>query len=127
MLDFLALQLSKINWAKAAVEARTAKAAMATSSQASMNELPPSGATSPMAAGAPSTSGTSSSGVTVTCGTLIMIFLFVIWESAVAACPAPMFATSLRASMTPSCCSLEDRAMPAPSQACTNARATGPF
>ena len=46
--------------------------------------------------GWPSTSGTSSSGVTVTSGTLIMIFLLVIWESAVAACPAPMFATSLR-------------------------------
>src|SRR4029450_8346114 len=42
--------------------------------------------------------GPSSSFAIVIVGTLIMIVLPVIWDSAVAACPAPMFATSRNAS-----------------------------
>src|SRR5689334_11866767 len=42
--------------------------------------------------------GTSSSLAIVIVGTLIMMVLPVIWDSAVAACPAPMFATSRNAS-----------------------------
>jgi hypothetical protein len=48
--------------------------------------------------GRPRTSATCSNRVMFTSGTLIMIFLFVICDSAVAACPAPMLATSRKAS-----------------------------
>src|SRR5687768_5011036 len=49
--------------------------------------------------GMPMWGGTSSSGVTLMRGTLIMIRCDVISDSAVAACPAPMFATSRSASI----------------------------
>src|SRR5688572_21880713 len=49
--------------------------------------------------GMPMWGGTSSSGVTLMRGTLIMMRCDVICDSAVAACPAPMFATSRRASI----------------------------
>ena len=56
--------------------------------------------------GAPTRSVTSSSARTLTSGTAIMIVRLVIWDSAVAACPAPMLATSRRAS---SCSALRSR------------------
>src|SRR3989454_12224635 len=62
----------------------------------------------------PSSSGTSSSRAMLISGTLIMMRRLVSWDSAVAACPAPMFATSLSAS---SCSALRSRtsSMPSPS------------
>src|SRR6476661_8378425 len=56
--------------------------------------------------GAETCGGTSSSREMLIVGTLIMIVLLIIWESAVAACPAPRFATSRRAS---SCSAFNDR------------------
>src|SRR6184192_1373189 len=65
--------------------------------------------------GFPSRSGTSSRRTMLICGTLIMILRFVSCDNAVAAWPAPMFATSRNASI---CSSLRSRtsSMPPPLQ-----------